>query len=36
MQKGSAIVVGTFVLLMTVLAVANLRDIERYVKIIRM
>jgi len=36
MQKGSAIVVGTFVLLMTVLAVANLRDIKRYVKIIRM
>jgi len=36
MQKGSAIVVSTFALLMVVLVVANLPDITRYVKISRM
>jgi hypothetical protein len=36
MQKGPAIVVGTLALLMIVLAVANLPDIARYVKISRM
>ena len=36
MQKGPAIVVSTLALLMIVLAVANLPDITRYVKISRM
>lgn len=36
MQKGPAIVVSTIALLMIVLAVANLPDITRYVKISRM
>lgn len=36
MQKGSAIIVSTFALLIIVLAVANLPDITRYVKISRM
>ena len=35
-HKGPAIVVSTFALLMIVLAVANLPDIARYIKINRM
>lgn len=36
MQKGPAIVVSTFALLVIVLVVANLPDITRYVKISKM